>query len=55
LREPNDAAAIEARNLASVAAGIAGTALARTESRGCHTRRDHSESDPTFRVRLVLG
>jgi L-aspartate oxidase len=55
LRDPSSAGAIEARNLASVAAGIAGTALARTESRGCHTRSDRPDTDPNFRVRLVLG
>jgi L-aspartate oxidase len=55
LAEPGDAAAIEARNLASVAAAIAQTAGARTESRGCHTRRDFPDTDPEFRLRLVVG
>jgi succinate dehydrogenase/fumarate reductase flavoprotein subunit len=36
-----------------VARTLVAAALARTESRGTHTRLDHPESDPAFRGRLV--
>ncbi|MEY3360639.1 MAG: hypothetical protein RL531_358, partial [Actinomycetota bacterium] len=55
---PHDVAAStpaehEVRNLVTVARTLVAAALARTESRGTHTRLDHPESDPAFRGRLV--
>ncbi len=44
----------EVRNLATVALGLLAAATARTESRGCHTRTDHPDTDPALAVRLVL-
>lgn len=38
----------EATNLITMASGIVSAALARTESRGCHRRSDHPETDPTW-------
>ncbi|MFK7916536.1 MAG: L-aspartate oxidase [Ilumatobacter sp.] len=38
----------EATNLLTMAAGIVSAALARTESRGCHRRSDHPESDAAW-------
>ena len=38
----------EATNLLTVASAIVSAAMARTESRGCHRRRDHPESDPAW-------
>jgi L-aspartate oxidase len=36
----------EATNLLTIASGIVSAALARTESRGCHRRADHPDTDP---------
>ena len=44
----------EVRNLATVGAGLVATAIAREESRGCHTRTDFPETSPRFARRLVL-
>jgi L-aspartate oxidase len=44
----------EVRNLATVGAGLVAAALAREESRGCHTRTDFPETSPRFARRLVL-
>lgn len=43
----------EAANLATLAAALVGSALARTESRGNHWRSDHPELDPDQCHRLV--
>ncbi|MCU1460006.1 MAG: L-aspartate oxidase [Acidimicrobiales bacterium] len=45
----------EVRNLATVALGLLAAATARTESRGCHTRTDHPDTDPALAVRLVVA
>ncbi|HJV08056.1 MAG TPA: FAD-binding protein, partial [Acidimicrobiales bacterium] len=45
----------EVRNLATVGAGVVAAAIAREESRGCHTRTDFPETSPAFARRLVLG
>jgi L-aspartate oxidase len=45
----------EVANLATVAAAVLAAALAREESRGCHTRDDFPERRDAFRIRLLLG
>lgn len=45
----------EVRNLATVGAGLVAAAIAREESRGCHTRTDFPETSPAFARRLVIG
>ena len=45
----------EVRNLATVGAGVVAAAIAREESRGCHTRTDFPETSPAFARRLVLA
>ena len=53
-REPADAvAAIEARHMALSARLIASAALARTESRGAHQRRDHPARDDAAWLRHI--
>jgi L-aspartate oxidase len=47
-------AAAEVHNLATVAGAVVALATARTESRGCHWRADHPDTDPGQRRRLVL-
>ena len=49
----DDRAAAEVRNLLAVGLAVVTAGLARTESRGCHWRDDHPETDPGLRVRLV--
>lgn len=49
-----DVASAEIRNLATLGAAVATAALARTETRGAHTRTDFEEPDPDLEVRLVL-
>ncbi len=49
------APAAELRNLATVAAALAGAALARTETRGAHARTDFPEAEPRQRVRYIVG
>ena len=44
----------EARNLATVAAGLVAAATAREESRGCHTRTDFPDTSPALARRFVL-
>ncbi|HET7722374.1 MAG TPA: FAD-binding protein, partial [Acidimicrobiales bacterium] len=44
----------EVRNLATVGAGLVAAAIAREESRGCHTRTDFPETSPAFARRLVI-
>jgi L-aspartate oxidase len=44
----------ELANLATCAAALLDAAEARFESRGSHTRTDHPDSDPAFRIRLAL-
>lgn len=48
-------AAEEVRNLADLGAAMVDVALAREESRGCHTREDFPDKSDDFRVRLLLG
>ena len=45
----------ELRNLCDVGAALVSNAIARTESRGSHTRSDHPETASAFRCRLVIG
>jgi succinate dehydrogenase/fumarate reductase flavoprotein subunit len=44
---------LEVANLVTVATLITHAAWLRTESRGCHFRRDHPERDEQWRVRIV--
>ncbi|MFD4181957.1 FAD-binding protein, partial [Rhodococcus sp. NPDC058514] len=46
---PADAAGLEDAALAVTASALVLAARARTESRGCHTRSDHPETDDTWR------
>jgi L-aspartate oxidase len=48
-----DLAAVETTALHTVATLLAGAALARTESRGCHRRVDAPDPRPEWTVRLV--
>jgi len=50
---PIDAAAVETTALHTIATLLAGAALARTESRGCHRRTDAPATRPEWQVRLV--
>lgn len=45
----------EATNLLTVAAAVVGAASARTESRGCHRRRDHPEPRDEWLAHLEVG
>jgi len=55
-RDPADQRrAYELANLAVVARALVFAATERTESRGAHTRIDHPDEDPAFRLRLVVG
>jgi succinate dehydrogenase/fumarate reductase flavoprotein subunit len=49
------APADEVRNLAVTGLALVAAATARTESRGNHWRDDFPATDPTLRLRLVLG
>ncbi len=49
------AAAGELANLLRVADALLASALARTESRGAHARREYPDTDPSWRRRLVHG
>jgi L-aspartate oxidase len=53
--EPVDGPSTEMANLAICALAIAETGLARTESRGAHTRIDFPDRDDEQRHRLILG
>ena len=44
----------EATNLLTMASAIVSAALARTESRGCHRRSDHPDSDPDWARHLEV-
>ncbi len=44
----------EVRNLATVGAAVVAAAVAREESRGCHTRTDFPDTSPAFARRLVI-
>lgn len=46
-------AALDATNLRTVAALVASAALTRTESRGCHRRADHPDTEPTWARSIV--
>jgi len=46
-------APLEIRNLQTVAQALIAAATAREESRGCHTRTDFPDTDPTMAIRLV--
>jgi L-aspartate oxidase len=52
---PASAAAGELANLLELAGALLASALARTESRGAHARREYSDTDPSWRRRLVHG
>jgi L-aspartate oxidase len=52
---PSDRAdACEVRNLATVGAALVAAAIAREESRGCHTRTDFPTMSPAYARRFVL-
>ena len=53
--EADRADVCEVRNLATIGAGLVASAIAREESRGCHTRTDFPETSPAFARRLVLS
>lgn len=46
---------LELRNLLETGAALVEAALARTESRGCHTRSEHGAPDDDMLVRFVIG
>ncbi|QGG96493.1 L-aspartate oxidase [Actinomarinicola tropica] len=52
---PGSTAHLELRNLIEAGAALVEAALAREESRGCHTRSDAPEPDDALLVRFVLG
>jgi aspartate oxidase len=43
----------ELANLATVAGALLGAGVRREETRGAHARRDHPETSPAWRLRLV--
>ena len=45
----------ELANLLRLADALLASALARTETRGAHARREYPETDPAWRRRLVHG
>jgi L-aspartate oxidase len=45
----------EVRNLATVGAALVAAAVAREESRGCHTRTDFPDTSPALAGRLVIS
>jgi succinate dehydrogenase/fumarate reductase flavoprotein subunit len=45
----------ELANLLRLADALLDSALARTETRGAHARREYPETDPAWRRRLVHG
>ncbi len=51
----DDTAAWELRNLTTVGRALCAAALAREESRGAHTRREHDTVDDAFQARIVIG
>lgn len=50
-----DPAVVEVRNLVDIGRALVAAAIARTESRGTHSRVDHPETDPARRHRQVIG
>jgi L-aspartate oxidase len=52
---PTSVAAGELANLLQVADALLASADQRTESRGAHARRDHPDTEPAWRRRLVYG
>ena len=52
--EADRADVCEVRNLATVGAALVAAAIAREESRGCHTRTDFPATSPAFARRLVV-
>jgi L-aspartate oxidase len=56
LRDRSSSVAVgELANLLQVADALLASALARTESRGAHARRDHPKTEESWRRRLVHG
>ncbi len=53
--EADRAEVCEVRNLGTVGAGLVAAAIAREESRGCHTRTDFPEPSPALARRFVLS
>jgi L-aspartate oxidase len=45
----------EVANMLELAGALLASALARTESRGSHLRREYPDADPSWRRRLVHG
>ena len=54
-RAVHDVATAELHNLATLGRALAAAALARTETRGAHTRTDHPGAADDLLVRLVVG
>lgn len=50
-----DAASGELANVGLLARAVLASAMARTETRGAHARREHPDTDPSWRCRLVHG
>ena len=46
---------LEDANLLEVASALVASATVREESRGCHTRGDFPQADPSMAVRIVVG
>ena len=53
-RAVDDVASAELHNLATLGHAVAAAALARTETRGAHTRTDHPATDDDLAVRFVI-
>ena len=53
--DPQEVAVAEVQNLAQIAQTLVAAALARTESRGTHSRLDYPGLDPAQAHRLVVG
>lgn len=49
-----DRRSFEATNLLTVAVAVVAAARTRTESRGCHRRRDHPDTDPAWRRHVTV-
>ena len=53
--EGDDLASWELRNLVTVGGALCAGALAREESRGCHTRTDYPDRRDDLRLRFIIG